>query len=137
MEFFTFMASVLYLQPSLLFTYAPTQIVLLSCLIRVVKKYSWGRSIWIALSSQLASFFALFIIGIFTVPFLKVSMLQFFRFTEIHIALLMLCNFLVQVLCIEFFLTYVLKERGLLRAVLVSNALTAISVLGLYRLLWR
>lgn len=137
MTFLNLIASLFYLQSSLLFTYAPTQIVLLSVFLKIYKRYSWGHAIWLALSSQLASFFIIFLIGVATVPKIQVSILQFFKLAQMHIVLLIVGSFAIHVLCIQFFLRYVLKERGLVRYVLVSNAISALSVIGLYHILWR
>ena len=137
MIFAHYIAAFFYLQPSLLFTYAPTQIILLTCLLMLYKNYLLLQSIGYTIGSQLFSFSGVFAMGVLIVPYINISFCELLPVSSAQIFTLIFLSFLFHFLCIEFFLRYILKRKGLLQFICASNAIAAISVFALYRLLWR
>jgi len=137
MTILDFIASLFYVQPSLLFTYAPTQIVLLAAFLIINKNCSWLRGILYALSAQAFSFFIFLMAGIVIVPHLAGSIIQFLGFTGGQVSILIVLSSLLHFLLMAFYLKYILGKKYFALPALMSNAIAAISVLALYQLLWR
>lgn len=131
-----FILAFFYLQPSLIITFVPIQIILLALFLYHYKKISLAKSFFLSGASVLLAVLIIGVLGFFIVHFFHKNFWEFIFLSWIESLLLVVASSSMYAFLINYFLQYLFKIRNVTGISWLSSAIAGLSVLGLYHLLW-
>ncbi len=130
-------AALFYVQPSLIFTFVPVQIITLFLFLGIGKKSSLIKSFFHSLGATLFSMLVIMGMGMIIVPMVNVSSFRLMGLPFGVSLLVVVLSSLMYWLLIYSYLKYIVKIRDIAKMSALSSALAALSVILLYCLFWR
>lgn len=137
MVFIQLFAAFFYLQPSLIITFVPVQIVVLFLCLWLIKKISIFKALLHAFAATFFASLVIFLLGSIVVPFLHVNFFQLLSISFGYSFFLLFMTAVVYWMLLYFYLSYLLKIRIIAQLSGISSAIAGLSVLVLYCLWWR
>ena len=137
MKFLETLAAFFYLQPSLIVSFVPLQIISLMVSLTTFKKLPFLKVFFYSIGATLFTTVFIFLFGFILVPLIYV---RFFQLVEISFNasfFLFIASVFIYWVGINFYLHCILNLKNIIKCTAVSSAIAGLSVLFLYYLLWQ
>lgn len=132
-----FIVAFFYLQPSLVITYLPIYVILLSFFLNRYKGIFFVTALLCSLCATLLAFLSIMLIGIFIIAWTRMSIIDLTRFSFAEYFLMIFISALLYWIFTDWYLRFMIKVKKSWKIIGLSSTLAGLSVIAVYYLLWQ
>jgi hypothetical protein len=137
MKFLELVAAFFYLQPSLLISFVPIQIIFLFICLSNLKKMQFLKAFCYSFAATIFAFILIILTGLIIVPFIYVRFFQLIEISYKQTILIFVISVFLYWLSICLYLSNIFKLKKITYTAALSSAFAGSSVLALSYLLWQ